>query len=298
MVWSCIATAQDYIDLVKLDYVISPNITFDTSEVTTTLNEINLDLTVPIPINDRFALLTGIAYEKISSAFDINRSEESLTSITLKLGANVKHNSKWSGSYMFLPKISSDLMVVSNRDFQYGGAVLMKYTKSDRFNYKFGVYGNRELFGPFVVPLLGFYYLSPSEKFEMKALLPLTVDLNYSITEGVRFGINFKGQVRSYNLNIPVGPESDRYLVKKAKDLFAYCQYSMRSGLNFQLGLGRSVGRLYPIYNEKVTLGLPSLYFGDNRRQLNTDFSDGWLFKIAVFYRLNIGNIGTDKTQL
>jgi len=30
------------------------------------------------------------------------------------------------------------------------------------------------------------------------------------------------------------------------------------------------------------------IYFGDDRDQLNTDFSDGWLFQLAVFYRLAI----------
>lgn len=27
---------------------------------------------------------------------------------------------------------------------------------------------------------------------------------------------------------------------------------------------------------------------GDNRSQLNIDFSDSWLFKVAVFYRLKL----------
>lgn len=296
LVWSGMATAQDYIDLVKFDYAITPVNTFDTTGATTTLHEINGNLTVPIVINDSFAFLTGITYENVSASFDPGRTEESMTGLTLKLGANVKHNSKWSGTYMLLPKISSDLKKISNRDFQLGGAVLMKYTKTDHFNYKFGVYGNSELFGPFIVPLFGFYYLNPSEKFEAKVLLPLSVDLNYSITKGVRFGLNFKGQVRSYHVNTPVGTEADRYLEKSAKDLYTYFQYGTKNGLNFQLGFGRSLGRSYHIYNEKVSLGLPLFSFGDNRTQLNTDFSDSWLFKVAVFYRLKLGKTTANKT--
>jgi hypothetical protein len=284
-----VATAQEYIDIFKADYAITPLNTFDSTAATTRLQEINGDLTVPIKINDRFAFLTGITYENASASFDSSRRKESVTGLTLKLGANIKYSSKWSGTYMLLPKVSSDLERISKRDFQFGGAVLMKYEKSDHFNYKFGMYANKELFGTFIVPILGFYYLDPSEKFEAKVLLPLSVDLNYSITKSFRFGLNFKGQVRSYNLNTSLGTEADRYLAKSANDLYAYFQYGTKSGLNFQLGFGHSVARSYRVYDEQVSLGVPLGYFGDNRTQLNSDFSDGWLFKVAVFYRLKLG---------
>ena len=189
---------------------------------------------------------------------------------------------------MLLPKISSDLKKISSRDFQLGGVVLMKYIKTDRLNYKFGVYANSELFGPFIIPLFGFYYLNTTEKLEAKVLLPLSVDLNYSIIKNIRVGLNFKGQARSYNLNTSTETEVDRYLVKSTQDLYTYFQYETKNGFNLQLGLGRSLGRSYRIYDEKISLGLPLLNFGDNRTQLNNDFSDSWLFKVSVFYRLKL----------
>jgi len=42
------------------------------------------------------------------------------------------------------------------------------------------------------------------------------------------------------------------------------------------------------MYDEKVSLAMPLAYFGDNRTQLNTDFSDGWIYKFTAFYRLKI----------
>ena len=288
LIWTATSTAQDYIDLAKFDYAITPVNTFDSSSSTTTLQEINGDLTAPIVINDRFSFLTGIIYENISASFDPGQKKESVTGLTLKLGANVEHNSKWSGTYMLLPKISSDLKKISSRDFQLGGVVLMKYIKTDHLNYKFGVYANSELFGPFIIPLFGFYYLNTTEKLEAKVLLPLSVDLNYSIIKNIRVGLNFKGQARSYNLNTSTETEVDRYLVKSTQDLYTYFQYETKNGFNLQLGLGRSLGRSYRIYDEKISLGLPLLNFGDNRTQLNNDFSDSWLFKVSVFYRLKL----------
>jgi hypothetical protein len=189
---------------------------------------------------------------------------------------------------MLLPKISSDFKRTSNNDFQFGGAVLMKYAKSNHFNYKFGVYSNTELFGTFVVPIFGFYYLNPSDKFEAKVLLPLAVDLNYSITKNVRFGLNFKGQIRTYNLNTPVAFEDERYVARSTNDVYSYFQYSMKNGINFQLSVGRSLGRSYRIFDEEVSFAMPLVYFGDDRAQLNTDFADSWLFKVGAFYRLNL----------
>lgn len=286
--WSNTSAAQKYIDLFKVDYAITPSNVFDSSKATTAVQEINGDLTIPISLSENVALLTGLTYEMTSASFDPNRSTESLTGLTLKLGANIKHSSKWSGTYMFLPKISSDFIEISNQDVQFGAAVLMKYQKSDHLNFKFGVYGNRELFGPFIVPIFGFYYLNPSGKFEAKVLLPLAVDLNYSIKKEVRIGLNFKGQVRTYNINQPIAIEKESYMARSTNDVYAYVQKGMKNGINIQFGFGRSIGRSYRMYSEKVSLGMPLAYFGDNRKQLNSDFSDSWLFKVGATYRFKL----------
>lgn len=287
--FSSAINAQEYIDIFKTDYAISPSNSVYDSNTKTNLQEINGDLTLPLKVNDRFAFLTGITYENISASFEESKGRESVTGLTVKLGANVKHSKKWSGTYMLLPKISSDLKQVSHRDFQFGGVVLMKYVKSKNFNYKFGMYANKELFGTFIVPILGFYYQDPSQRFEAKVLLPLSVDLNYSMSKSIRVGLNFNGQVRSYNLNRASQNETIRYLSKSTNELSTYFQYETKKGINYQLGVGHSLGRSYRVYDEQVSLGVPLAYFGDNRRQLNADFSDGWIIKATVFYRLNLG---------
>lgn len=286
--WSSLAQAQNYIDLGKFSYGLTPQSNFEGNSDNTALQEVNGDLTIPIVIHDSLAFLTGINYETVTASFNPRRAQESFTGLTLKLGANVKHNAKWSGTYVFLPQISSDFKDISNRDFQFGGVILMKYVKSKHFNYRFGVYGNSDLFGPFFVPLFGFYYLSPSEKFETTILLPLALDANYAIDQNLRLGLNFKGQVKTFNVNTPLGTETDRYLTKSAKDLYLYFRYSMNRGLNLQVSVGRSLGRHYRMYNETISFGLPLVTFGDDRTQLNSDFSDSWLFKLGIFYRLNL----------
>lgn len=282
------ASAQNYIDLAKLSYSNTPLNKFDSSQSSTQLQEIKGDLTAPIVINEKITFITGASYQSVSASFDVNRSKETMTSILLKLGTNIKHNEKWSGTYMLLPKIASDFNAIGTNDFQFGGLVLLKYTKTKNLNYKFGLYTNTEFFGHFLVPLFGFYYLNSSEKFEAKVLLPRTVDLNYSIYKNMRLGIDFKGLIGSYNLNSPIEKENQDYLLKLTNDIYSYFQYAFKSGINIQLGVGRTLGRSYRRYNEKVSFAIPLVNFNDNRTQLNTDFSDGWLFKAGLFYRFNL----------
>lgn len=295
--FSSFTRAQDYIDIFSVDYSVSPSNQFDSSKATTHLQKTNGDLTIPVKISDRFAFLTGVTYGNVSAAFDPGKGRTSMTGMALKLGANVKHHSKWSGTYMLLPKISSDLNQLSRRDFQFGGAVLMKYQQSENFNYKMGLYANRELFGTFLVPMFGLYYQDPSEKFEAKVLLPLSVDFNYSMTPSFRVGLHFNGQVRSYNLNNSQASEADQYLTRSTNDIESYLRYETNKGINFQMGVGHSVGRSYRIYDETVSLGVPLAYIGDNRRPQNSDFADGWFVKATVFYRLKLDNSTDDRSQ-
>ena len=288
LLFSNLTFGQNYIDLVKFDYTITPPNPFDSGGVSTRMQEINGDFTAPIKINDDYTFLTGITYEMTTASFNPGRAAESITGLTLKLGANITLNDQWSATYLLLPKLSSDFKNVSAQDFQLGSAVLMKYTKNDHFNYKFGIYGNGELFGPFLVPIFGFYYLNPAENFELKALLPLSVAMDYSFTKNLSLGLTYRGQIRSYNLNTPIGAEAHRYLARSTNEAYLYFQYKTEKGFHFRLNGGHSIGRSYRIYNEKIPFSMPLFYFGDNRTQLNTDFADGWLFKIAAFYRFKL----------
>lgn len=280
--------AQNYIDVLKLDYLYSPKNTFKDTNVTTHLQEINGELTIPITLNERINFITGCYYEYSHASYNPGRKNEALYGTILKLGLNIKHGAKWSGTYMLLPKLSADFVKIGNSDIQFGGYALMQYTKSAKMNYKFGVYANTDLFGPFFVPLLGLYYLSPNEKFEVKGVLPFTFDVNYSFAKQFKLGSNLKGQVRTYHLNTPLATEQNRYLTKSTSELCIYVQYTVYKGLNFQLLCGRSFARSYRIYEEQVNWGLPLYYNGDKRVQLNTDFSNGWLFKFGLFYRIQI----------
>ena len=278
--------SQNYVDLLKVNLNTTPYNTFDSSSVKTKVNEVMVDFTIPIKLNEKTSLITGLIYENIQTKLFEEGNVKSFGSSTLKLGINNKFNEKLSGTLVLLPKIASDFKSIGNKDFQVGAIGILKIKKHDNLNYKIGLYYNSELFGPFFVPMFGFYYLSPNKKFEANVMLPLQGDVNYKIIPFMSIGCNYNGLNRSYHLNDYNGS----YVSKFSNELYAYLKFDVTKKIIFQTKVGHSLGRKYKVYdeNDKVDLGLPLLFFGDHRKQINTNFSNGLIFQFSFFYRFNL----------
>lgn len=283
--------AQDFVDLLRLKYADTPLNQFDSSTATTRIQEFDIDATLPIQFENENAFITGFNIQRLSTKINPNYPElTSVYTILLKIGMNIKHSEKWTGTYMLLPKLSSDLKYVNAEDFQLGAYVLFKYAKTANLKYQFGMYYNSELFGPFFVPLLGIYYMSPSKKLEINASLPVWADINYRFNDWFRLGFSFSAFVRSYNINEPQFSKNGEYLVKASNEPMLYLQFEPTKSLIIQTKIGYSIGRNYRIYDEKdrVTFGLSAFRIGDDREQLNSDFNDGMIFELRLLYRYHI----------
>jgi len=282
--------SQNYVDILKLTGNTTAFNTFDTSSSRTTINEIMADLTVPIKFNDRHSLLSGVIYENTQTKLFTDGNVISFGSMTLKLGVSKQVNERWSGTLVLLPKIASDYKTLENRDFQMGAITFMKYKKNDNLTYKFGLYYNSELFGPFFAPMAGLYYLSQSKKFETNLMLPLQADVNYQVFPFVNLGFNFNGQNRSYHLSNATSGHSDAYVVKSTNEFYAYLKFNVSKSFSIQTKIGQSVARSYRVYdgNDQISFGLPAIFVGHKRQQLNSDFSDGIIFQVVLLYRFNL----------
>lgn len=281
------AFGQKYVDIAKLYYGITPQNNFVNSDSSTRLKELGFDVTLPVLINSTDAILTGLIYERIQTKFFESDPEVTISVTGLRIGLSKKHSDAWSGTYLLIPKLASDFKNIGRKDFQLGAIALLKYTKRDDLNYKLGVYYNSELFSPFIVPLFGLYYLSPNQKFETNLTLPFLVDMNYKLHDRLNIGINFFGQVRSYHLTNVPSINSGGYVVKTTNDLYSYLKFNLSKGVSIQTRFGYSLGRSYRVYdeNEKITFGSVLIKVGDDRQQLNTDFSNGFVFQATLLYR-------------
>jgi len=290
LAFTAAAQAQQYIDLAKAFYANTPVNQYDSATNGTRVQEYGLELTVPFQLKNGNAIITGLYAESISTKVspDPTSTLTAVYTLNIRLGMNINHSEKLSASYILLPKLASDFKEIGANDFQMGAYALFKYKKNLNLTYKFGLYYNQELFGPFFVPLLGIYYISDNKKFEANLTLPVSADANYALNNWLKVGVNYFAFTRSYYLNEPYQGNPDNYLVKKTAEVYAYLQFEFMKGLVLQTKFGYSIGRNYQIYDEKdkVTWGLAGIFFDDNREPLNkTNFSDGLVFRARLLYR-------------
>lgn len=280
------AFSQNYIDLLRVEYSHSPNNQFKSGEDNTDIQEWVVDINTPIVLSENHALLTGFLFDNTRLAIYPDNADISVSTLNLKLGLNSRYSKSWSASYLLFPKFSSDLKNYLSDDFQFGIAALFKYTRNEHLNFRFGAFYNTDLFGPFVSPLFGVYFLK--KKWEFNILLPSMVDINYRLDQSVRLGLRFNGSIKSFNLNSTFNG-MDQYLAKTNNEIGAYIGWAL--GRVHLIGtVGHAVGRNYRSYAQGDQLGLAIslIKLNDERRQLNTDIKDGWVFKLTALYRLTL----------
>lgn len=196
-----IATAQNYLDIARINI---SNTTLEDLEQTheTNITNVNLEFLLPTPINDKTILITGLTAENSSLVLSNGLSRENLIMTRINLGAKVYHSKKWTGTYLLLPKIASNLNEVASQDFQIGAIALLEYRHKNRFRTKYGLYSSSEEFGTIITPLLGVYYRTPNNKFYIDAAFPIRMEANYNVTKKFSLGADLRTSVKSYNLGL------------------------------------------------------------------------------------------------
>ena len=281
--------AQEYVDLAKFHYQSTGENKFDSSSNSTKIDELSFNVTLPLKLSEKTAILTGFAIDKYTTDLTEFGDNTSVSSYLLKAGVNINHNEKWNGTYMLLPKLASNFAGdLESDDFQLGAVALLKYQKNPHMRYNIGLYYNGDRFGTFFVPLLGFYY--KKNKFEANLVLPSTADANYRIKDNVFIGANFRAIVKSFNLTQSFQSLGQEYLGQMSNELFGYVGYEFKNGIILKGQVGYSIGRSYRVYekNDKIDWGLSAFRFGDDRVPLNSDFADGLLFRAQMVYRFHI----------
>jgi hypothetical protein len=282
--------AQNYIDLSQLSYSNTPLNQFDSTLNKTRVQDLYFSFSLPYKINEKTALIFGLDFEGMYAALTPQGNGGSVAGIMLKLGFNKQLNSKWNLTAVALPRIASDFKGESGltaEDFQLGGLAMFKYAKTKQLKYKIGLYYNSELFGPFFSIILGLYYKSENQKLEADISLPSIVDVNYRLKQNLFVGLKFNAFVRTFNLHDPYYHINGEYLAKTSNEIHSYLGFEPKKGLILRANIGYSVGRNYRLYDiqDKVVFGLSVFRFGDDRKQLNSDFADGVILKLELLYR-------------
>jgi hypothetical protein len=78
------------------------------------------------------------------------------------------------------------------------------------------------------------------------------------------------------------------YLVRTSNEICGYLKWRIAKNTFVQARAGISLGRSYRIYDaeDKLDLAISLIKFNNTRTQLNTDFSNGWVGQVGLFYRI------------
>jgi hypothetical protein len=234
---------------------------------------------IPIFKSDKTTILTGALLERTHVSIDPSQTGIFYGTM-LKFGLNIRHTEKWSGTYLLLPKLSSDLKRIRGSDFQMGGLALIKYSPKANFNYRFGFYANGDLYAPMVVPIFGIYLLK--NKWEITSALPINCQIGYQIHPKVQLAFRFDGINKSYLVN----DGSNSYMEKVNNEVGALVRYAMGK-FQFQVFGGYGIGRSFRTYvvGDRFDFALSAIKINNNRTILNEDFNDGPVFRTSLTFR-------------
>jgi len=277
------AYAQKYVDLISVSHLHQLQNASGALPGESDYSATGLDLVLPIVINDNVAIIAGLFSEQTT----ISHQEKlcpTLYGTTLKLGASISHTDRFSATYVALPKLSGDFKHLDADQFQIGGIFLGKYKIHDQFNIRFGVYANREFFGPFIVPLAGIYL--KKGRWEAKGGVPINAEIkNDIIIDQFAIGARFDGINRSYYLSAP----TDLYVEKANNEIGLFAQYQRGNGI-LRVTAGQSAGRKLASYapDDKVTLALPLYKVNNDRIEVGSIRPNGVYANLSFIYRLPI----------
>lgn len=287
-------SAQEYVDLLKIGYGQTLNNNFEGVDSSTNVKSFTAGLTFPIVLNKNQALITGADFASSSVQLFPEANYTGLYSTSLKLGLASTWSEKWSTTIVLLPKIASDYKNISGEDFYLGAFALLNMKKTENLKYRFAVYVAKEAFGIYATPILGWYYLSPNQRFEMDMSLPIAADINYKLGN-TTVGVDYYGIGKTFKLHNENTPTL--YTDYSSLEFSGYFQFNfLEESVLLRTKAGFSTNK-YEVYNEgdQIDVRLSAFSLGDDRTQLNPSISGGTFLKLEAIYRFHITENSKEK---
>lgn len=285
-----ISFGQNSIDLANVYYRVSPYNKVEDSALSRHLTTFSADVKLPLVINSSNVALVGLEFQQNSIQTTKMQSNTDLrfSSAGIQIGLEHNWNAKSKMLFMSMTRLNSDFKAISISDFQQGGLVLGTTKHSDDFDWKYGVYYNREFFGSMIVPLFGFNW-KMNDHWRLKLIVPLNLELSYRTDKNLITGLRFDGVNSSFRTNQnPL--MKDAYIDKADNNIWAFTEFEVGKNCWFHIKAGYSLLRKYRVYREddKLDWKLGPVNFGDNRVETKKSFENGLSFEARFIYRLNL----------
>lgn len=212
------ATAQDHFNVAYMRT--------STQLHTNSVSDFEFSFTYPHKLQSGNFLLMGIN----TVQYDVNNPDYkrvSLSNNMLRLGY-ILDQEKSKTMFLALPKLNG-----GNGDYslQYGGLIHYHRKVNDNFSWTAGAMYNTDLFGNFILPMLGIKW-KLSERLWIYGDLPVYMHILYSVGDKSNVGLQFRGLISSH-------PYSDQYYYEVSQDwICAYYEVSITENIVFQPSAG------------------------------------------------------------
>ncbi len=166
------ANSQNYANILNGRYYYLPPTSLKDDDQEINFYELRIQTTFPIELKNGNTIGIKPRYNTYSLKTE-NSDLKNLQLHTIKIPFFIYWKlgkSRWSSYIDVSPKLNSDFKNITGRHFQIGGMVIMYYEKRKDFIWQFGLFYNQDTYGPFFMPLFGFYRIKENSYFE--ALLP------------------------------------------------------------------------------------------------------------------------------
>lgn len=243
--------AQPFFDLIRFNVNIIP---IEKSQYF----EQRLQINFPINPDGKHKIILGFEGRKASfnldnenantfapDALDLSPITNPLYDYSFYLACNYKINEKWESYLRLTPRWRYQGENNSDDSFQPGFLSISSYKKSNRLQYKFGVYYNKEEFGNFIIPLLGVDY-HISDRWRLYLIAPSYSRIQYSLVPKKWFtGLAHFSPISSYK-----GPFQESDYVRNDQILiYGFLERDFMKNSSLILQMGYTAKHKFTTYN-------------------------------------------------
>ena len=281
---------QNYIDLVNLNYSVSPS-TGDTNAMT---EKKGVHIQLPIVLENKDVIITGFggAVTSIRNSYNGLNYKQDLHNVVMLLGYKKQINEKVSWLGLSLHQINAAPENVSLKYYQPGFYTVFTVAKSKTMKYKLGALYKYEFSGPFIIPLFGVDW-QINDKLQVFGTLPISANVLYKPNEKLGYGLSFKGSIATYGLD---GGGTDTYIQENNNEVHALFDFYVTKRFVIQTKVGIQLDNKYRRYlpEHKVDASMGPVVLGDDRPIISSINGDGLAYKLSLIYRFSLNE---EKTQ-
>ena len=193
--------AQPYLDIVNLKYTNSPNSgLFNQNKNKVKIQYGSLGVNLPIQFkNKKDAVIFSPFFEIWSSKINTT-NPQNFYSVALPVSfSKTIANTRWSFLLTGIIRMN-DSSINKKTKMQVGGAFIVSNKRNENLTWKLGAYINNELFGVYVVPLLGIDW-KINDRNMLFGVLPGNLTYEHKVNNHFYFGANFRAITNSYGKN-------------------------------------------------------------------------------------------------